>query len=206
MKENYVWRAVLSTKTSIWGSGKLSLGLALLRHYGRYPFGVVTHLQESHVYLFDNLFLNAKEKVSSLQPFGSCSRVNSAPITNLPVQTLSDARARPLTYVRLCDSSYARYRARSCALRPRRPLHACMHAHVCTSARPRHPASSLAFASSPAPARALTCTPAHPAAYLSLLPCLCTYCCAPSSPERAPHAPEHPSKGSTESPDSQTLL
>ncbi|PKI67508.1 hypothetical protein CRG98_012092 [Punica granatum] len=65
MKENCVWCAVLSTKTSIWGSGKLSLGLALLRSR------VIVHLQESRVYLLDDLSFNVDEKVGSLTPVES---------------------------------------------------------------------------------------------------------------------------------------
>ncbi|PKI56998.1 hypothetical protein CRG98_022604 [Punica granatum] len=39
------------------------------RHDVRYPFRVVAYLQESRIYLLDNLLLNAKKKVSSLTPF-----------------------------------------------------------------------------------------------------------------------------------------
>ncbi|PKI49292.1 hypothetical protein CRG98_030335 [Punica granatum] len=51
--------------------------------------------------------------------------LNSAPVTSIPVQTLGEARVRPLAHVRLRDSSCACHRALSCAVRPGRPLHAC---------------------------------------------------------------------------------
>ncbi|PKI60837.1 hypothetical protein CRG98_018768 [Punica granatum] len=45
----------------MWGSGKLSLGLALLR--------VIAYLQEFYIYQLDDLLLNAEKEVGSLTPF-----------------------------------------------------------------------------------------------------------------------------------------
>ncbi|PKI45018.1 hypothetical protein CRG98_034590 [Punica granatum] len=43
--------------------------LLFYRHDVRYPFRVVAYLQESRVYLLDNLLLKAEKKVSSLMSF-----------------------------------------------------------------------------------------------------------------------------------------
>ncbi|PKI49209.1 hypothetical protein CRG98_030398 [Punica granatum] len=138
--------------------------------------------------------------------FNPCSRVNSDVQRCSLVQELGDTRActsaRSLPLV--CSRAHSCTRHRSSALYPCATDVPRMHARPRperSSPRSLVPIRARLLAPTPArvshrasePLATLVHTSAHPAV-------------RPSSPERATHAPERPSKGSTESPDSQTFL
>ncbi|PKI36779.1 hypothetical protein CRG98_042825 [Punica granatum] len=134
-----------------------------------------------------------------LGDFGSlpCSRVNSTPIASLCAQTLGVTRSHSPVCVLTRVDAPASHRTCACT---RARMRLDVSPHVRAQARPpvivTHP-----------------CTPNHVPVRLTTRLCsyrACAHLCmssrAPISPEHAPLAPERPSKSSTESPDSQTLL
>ncbi|PKI60585.1 hypothetical protein CRG98_019061 [Punica granatum] len=111
----------------------------------------------------------------------------ATPVTALvptPVAALVSAR----TYARLPRTSQAHMHARPRPARPRRSVHLSPRPSArlcpCRDCLRTRPQAELP----PAPVRARARPPTRS-----------------SLPERASHAPKHPSKGPTESPDSQTL-